>query len=409
MRPIPMELDKIESMIGAKEVLELSKELIRIPSVYTKEKEISDFVHSKLDQWGLSPKQVEVEGHGPDVVAEIGDSKLPAIVFNGHMDTVDVMQGWKHDPFGAVIEDDMLYGLGSLDMKCGLASLMIAFRTLADSGMVDGFRVGFQAVTGEEDTGKGTWTMVQRGWFKGAEAAIVGEGFGGLSSITVGRRGGAYYDIEVIGRAAHGAMPHLGVNAISDAAKVISALDSMELKTVPMVRADDGKPLSETQAVLEVVGGGPSLSVPEKCRLKVGRFTVPGGKTDHTEEIKDAISRLGLRSRVEVKMRRGPLDPYEPYATPEDSDLVRAASGSIEHFTGMKPRLVCGLSEADDNLIAQLTRVPVICMGPGEIGDKSKYHQPEEAISVEQLATVPKVYCLTALSIGTRLSAQGFP
>ncbi len=48
-------------------------------------------------------------------------------------------------------------------------------------------------------------------------------------------------------------------------------------------------------------------------------------------------------------------------------------------------------------------------MGPGEIGDKSKYHQPEEAISVEQLTTVPKVYCLTALSIGARLSTQGFP
>jgi len=43
--------------------------------------------------------------------------------------------------------------------------------------------------------------------------------------------------------------------------------------------------------------------------------------------------------------------------------------------------------------------VPVICMGPGERGKMSRYHQPEEAISVEQLGTVTKVYCTTVLDL----------
>ena len=75
-------------MIDEKEVLQLSRELIRIPSVTAHEERISKFIFQKLDKWRLSPRLVPVKGFGPSVLAEIGDKKAPAVVLNGHIDTV---------------------------------------------------------------------------------------------------------------------------------------------------------------------------------------------------------------------------------------------------------------------------------------------------------------------------------
>jgi len=389
-----------DGLVGPEEVLKLSRELIRIPSMYTKEHAIAKFIHGRLDKWGFSPRYVQVDGYGPDVVAEIGEKSEPSVIFNGHMDTVDVAEGWKHDPFQARVEHGLLYGLGSLDMKCGLAAMMLAFRALAESRCVRGYRVCFQAASGEELTGAGTMTLIKHGEFRCGKAVIVGEGFGGFSAVTNGRRGGSYYDIEVTGKSAHGAQPHLGVNAVIDASRIIVALDEMDLQGKGELLGDDFRPLKDTQLIQKISGGGSSLTVPERCTFTVVRSTMPGSKIDATRDIKRAIDRLGLRSRVTVKLRTGLTDPYYPHLTPAGSELVRTARKVVQHATGKSPRLVCGVSEADDNLIARYTKVPVISIGPGESGDLARYHQSEEAITISQLRHAPGIYARMASILG---------
>jgi acetylornithine deacetylase/succinyl-diaminopimelate desuccinylase family protein len=389
-----------DGLIGPDEVLRLSRELIRIPSVHTKEHAIAKFIHGRLDRWGFSPRYVQVDGYGPDVVAELGAKNDPSVIFNGHMDTVDVAEGWKHNPFEGKVENGLLYGLGSLDMKCGLAAIMLAFRTLAESRRSIDYRVCFQAATGEELTGAGTMALIKHGEFRRAKAVIVGEGFGGFNAVTNGRRGGSYYDVEVTGKSAHGAQPHLGVNAVIDASKIIVALDDMDVPNNGGLLGDDFRPLKDTQLVQKISGGGSSLTVPERCTFTVVRSTMPGSKIDATRDIKRAIDRLGLRSRVTVKLRTGLMDPYYPYITPVRSELVRIARKVVTQATGKSPKLVCGVSEADDNLIARYTKVPVISVGPGESGDLARYHQSEEAITISQLQHAPSIYARMASIIG---------
>lgn len=393
--------------IDEDEVLELSRELIRIPSVYTKELDVARHVAARLRDWGFSPRTIPVDGHGPDVVAEFGRKDAPAIVFNGHMDTVDVMQGWKHDPFDAKVERGMLYGLGSLDMKCGLAAMMVAFKALARSGAVKNHSVKFQAAVGEEDTGAGAIALIEKGEFRRAKAVIVGEGFGGLDAITVGRRGGTYYDIDVVGKSAHGATPEQGVNAVVDAARLACALDDMEMRSVKGMLDDSFAPLKEAQTVLKMDGGGVSLSVPDRCYLKIVRCTVPGGKVDVKDDLEAVVRRLALRSKVDIRLRVGPADPLPPHLTDPSSGLVRAAKAAVEACTGRTPTLVCGVSEADDNIIAQRTGVPVICVGPGESGARARYHQPEEAVRVSQLGPAARIYVDTVLRLDGAAHQEG--
>jgi len=389
-----------DGLVGPEEVLKLSRELIRIPSMYTKEHAIAKFIHGRLDRWGFSPRYVQVDGYGPDVVADIGEKSEPSVIFNGHMDTVDVVEGWKHDPFQARVEHGLLYGLGSLDMKCGLAAMMLAFRALAESRCPRGYRVCFQAASGEELTGAGTMALIKHGEFRRGKAVIVGEGFGGFNAVTNGRRGGSYYDIEVTGKSAHGAQPHLGVNAVIDASRIIVALDEMDLHSKGELLGDDFRPLKDTQLIQKISGGGSSLTVPERCAFTVVRSTMPGSKIDATRDIERAIARLGLRSRVMVKLRTGLTDPYYPHLTPAGSEIVTTARKVVKHATGRNPRLVCGVSEADDNLIARYTKVPVISVGPGESGDLARYHQSEEAITISQLQHAPGIYARMASILG---------
>ncbi len=394
-------------MVDDREVLDLSRNLIRIPSQSTKEHAVSKFVHSRLDRWGLHPRFVKVEGNGPDVIAEIGDEDAPAIALNGHLDTVGVASGWTHDPHGAKVEKGMLYGLGSLDMKCGLAGLMVAFRALAEDGPPNGSRVVFQAVTGEEVNSAGTRALLSKGLMKRTRAAIVGEGFGGLDMVTIGRRGGFYWDIIVKGKAAHGASPHLGINAVSDAARMVCSFDRMRMRKDPRREADDGTPLMESQTVLKIEGGMETLSVPERCYVKLIRCPIPGSKgPDAVErELKAVIKKLKLRSKVDLSLQRDPGDLFLPHLTAPDSPLVTDSIKSIEKVTGNRPRTVIGRSEADDNLVAQELSIPIVCFGPGEYGELARYHQAEEAVHVDQLGDSARAYLLTARSICQRLAS----
>ena len=263
--------------IEDKDVIALARELIAIPSQSKSEHQIADYIFKKLEKWGLTPKRVPVKGYGPDVVAEVGDPRTPPVIFSGHMDTVEVMDGWKHDPYGGKIENGMLYGLGSLDMKSGLAAMMVALRAVSESGIPRASRVVFHAVTGEEDNSAGVRALLAKGAFRRAKAVIVGEGFGGLAAITHGRRGGYYWEINVKGKASHGASPHLGINAVSEGAKIVRALDSMEMRSTPDLLADDSTPLREDQTVLKISGGMEmrSLSVPDRCYIKFIRCPIP--------------------------------------------------------------------------------------------------------------------------------------
>lgn len=390
-----------KSLIDDREVLELSRQMIRIPSRTRNEAALGRFIFGKLEAWGLEPREVEVKGNGPDIVAEIGDRRSPAVAFNGHMDTVEVMSGWRHDPYAATIERGMLYGLGALDMKCGLAALMIAFRAASETGLPSSSRLLFQAVTGEEENSSGIRALIAKGQLKNTKAVVVGEGFGGLSVLTHGRRGGFYWDINVTGKAAHGASPHLGINAVSDAARIVCALDKMKLRRARWMAADDNHPLAESQTVLKVSGGMSSLSVPEKCYVKLIRCPLPGspGPKEVQKDLERMVRSLDVRSKVQFTLQDGPGDLFHPHVTPERSELVTVAQSCVETLTGKRPQLVIGRSEADDNLVAHELGIPVVCLGPGESGELARYHQAEEAVHVDQLGQAARAYFMIAMEL----------
>jgi acetylornithine deacetylase len=107
----------------------------------------------------------------PQLVARLaGAAAGPAgaasrsLLLTGHIDAVSVepREQWTSDPFVATERDGLLFGRGANDMKGGLAAVVVALEALHAAGVTLAGEVVFAAVTDEESSGMGSWSVVER-------------------------------------------------------------------------------------------------------------------------------------------------------------------------------------------------------------------------------------------------------
>ena len=177
------------------------------------------FVKGWLDARDIAAEQMGVRGL-PVTVAEVGpaDGK-PVLLLHGHLDVVPGRQ----EQFIPRIEGDRLYGRGAYDMKGALACLLLA---LADLRSQDQVRVRLGIVPdeeSEEETDRGGDRLVEAGFV--GDFAITGEPTD--LNVGVAAKGVLAMRLLVSGRAAHGATPWLGENAILRAYEVFREVESL--------------------------------------------------------------------------------------------------------------------------------------------------------------------------------------
>ena len=139
------------------------------------------------------------------------------IILNGHL---DIIPGKKHQ-YVPQIKNNRLYGVGSMDMKASVACLMMAFKEVADK--ID-YPLGLQLVTDEEIGGfDGTKYQINKD--VRADFMIAGEPT--QFDIVHKAKGVLWVKVSAKGKAAHGAYPWKGENAIQ---KMNEFLDILKKK-----------------------------------------------------------------------------------------------------------------------------------------------------------------------------------
>ncbi len=226
--------------------VEILKELIRIPSFVDgehNEVEIADYIENFLRE-NTKYKFVtqQVEGNRRNIL--VFNKSNPKIALFGHMDTV-LPKAETDKPFEPRIEGDKLYGLGSVDMKGGLA-IMLKLATEIDS---DDFALVF-SVDEEYD-------------FKGAKKMMEISDFHPKTIINVeptdkkilnGCRGITEFSFDLFGKSAHAGTKHIGINAIESVIAIneylqqeLSKYDSPSLKTTTNLAFIHGGILEKTE------------------------------------------------------------------------------------------------------------------------------------------------------------------
>jgi acetylornithine deacetylase/succinyl-diaminopimelate desuccinylase-like protein len=357
-------------------VIEMTKSMVSIPSPSGKEREICDFVKGQLEGHADDIKVVRVEGCGPSMVAyHRGNRKDgPTIVLNGHLDTVDVAEGWSTDPLKPHIEGNKLFGLGAGDMKAGLAILLDIFERCSKE---KGLNLTFTASSDEEGNSFGAYTLIKEGLVKG-DLCLMTEPTN--ERIMLGCRGRYVVDITVLGKAAHGARPHLGVNAIEDAARVVTNLNRIKPRQHELLGRG-------SICVLKVTGGADSLSVPDKCVIRVDRHVVPGETQELVmDDFVKALRSLEIQSKLKFSWMKRPTPFLEPYIT-ERTELVKAFIFMQREVTGSKEdNIVYGESVGDFNLFGKI--MPTIVYGPSA----QDWHSPNEFVQMDSIVKVRDMY-----------------
>ncbi|HYB41151.1 MAG TPA: M20/M25/M40 family metallo-hydrolase, partial [Candidatus Methylomirabilis sp.] len=138
-------LDQLLRTIDADEVVELTRALVRIPSVYRPgdpggtEAEVASFVESWLRREGFAIEVQPVAPGRPNVIGWLGE-KTPgtrSLLLEGHTDVVTEgdPRDWSWPPFAAELVDGRIYGRGAADMKSGLAAAMVAAAAFPRAGV----------------------------------------------------------------------------------------------------------------------------------------------------------------------------------------------------------------------------------------------------------------------------------
>jgi acetylornithine deacetylase len=300
--------------------------------------------------------QVEVNDHGDGHVSFLAVRGSPRILFNVHLDTVPVGNGWTRPPLELTLEDGRAYGRGVCDIKGAAAALL----TLAESSDAD---LAMLFTTDEEgahgccvknylsELEKDAWDLVVVAEPTGCQAVLGHRGY--LSVIG-----------EFSGVAGHSSEPR----GLTD-----NALHKLGLWMADAVRQADGADACFN--IGEVQGGIKSNVIADRARVTWSARLAPG--RDNTS----FFHRL-TASATDVKW----LQPFQgpPLPAPGRDDET-AAVWAARLGWPVAPQ-VDFWTEAS---LFSLGDLPALVLGPGDI---AQAHTPDEWLELAQLDEILKLY-----------------
>ncbi len=207
-----------------KRCVDFTQRLIRTPSLPGEEGAIAELVATEMRQLGYADVAQDEVGN---VVGRVpGSSPTPAVMFNTHLDHVDVGDAtrWPHPPFAGEIHDGRIWGRGAVDIKGPLAAQVYGVGRLLESAKPPAGDVWVTAVVQEEVGGAGARHL---NTYLVPEIAVIGEPSG--NTLRRGHRGRCELVVHITGRSAHASVPHQANNPLEVLARFLVGLESLKM------------------------------------------------------------------------------------------------------------------------------------------------------------------------------------
>ncbi len=355
----------------------LLRELIALPSVNSSllpadhpragEHRVADFLAATAATAGLDIDLHKVFPGRNNLLARLSPTGTARqrILLAPHLDTVDVMDESQLVPRQ---KNGRLYGRGACDTKGSVAAMLSAVMELARAGKRPAKTEIIFAGLVDEEMGQGGSRALAASGLK-ADLAIVGEPT--RLEIVTAHKGNLWLKLETRGKAAHGARPDLGRNAVHEMARVV---DLLETRYARQLRRRRHALLGHATVNVGTIQGGVQTNiVPAACSITIDRRTLPGEiDAGIWREIWSLLRQNGLSATL-GNTKSAPCLPMETSARlPLVREFLRTAGQAkpvgVDYF-------------CDASVLAQ-GGIPSIVFGPGDI---AQAHTPDEWISLAEL------------------------
>jgi len=419
-----LKLDRLLREIKREELIQLTQDLVRIPSVRRpggNEKEVARFLSSLLEEMGLDVVVEEVEPDSLNVMGMLqGQKEGLCLMFECHTDVVtegDASE-WKYDPYEGRLVGNRIYGRGACDTKGNLAAVVMAVKAISQSGLPFNGRILLGILVDEEGMMSGVKHFIRQGWCNNVNAAIICEPVDNHLCIT--QKGALRAELITSGKMSHGAMPLAGFNPIPPMVSILEKLRQLEEEEIERLGKNSflGYP-SITPTVLQApMRGEPQLNVvPYQCRALLDIRTIPGQshkalkkqledlvqqeertvneslQSGPLKEIRESLEK-GLAKGIAFEAKINIFEDRPWTKTSQDEPIVQAVSKAYRSVTGEEPIYNGVPGATDGTFLSAWAGIPIITIGAGK---RMIPHQKDEWVSVEDLCLTAKIYAVSAL------------
>ena len=338
------------------DLLALTEEWCSVPSVSRDERALADIIEARLR---ASTPGLAIDRVGDNVVVRTDLGRDQRVVLGGHLDTVP--------PNGNQMprrDGDTLHGLGSTDMKGGLAVMAVLAEAIAANPDQTRFDTTFAFYVAEEiaDEFNGLRSLFEtRPELVRGDLAILLEPTDGW--VEAGCQGTLTMRGTYRGARAHTARPWMGSNAIHRLSRALATVEQTDPGTVDV----DGLPFPQSLQAVAIEGGVANNVVPDLATLTVNRRFAPSGSVAEAEAETRALFADADEIEVLNASSAAPPNLWNP--------LVAEFVGTFD--LGVRPKL--GWTD-----VARFTAhgIPALNFGPG---DPTIAHTAGEFVTRESL------------------------
>jgi succinyl-diaminopimelate desuccinylase len=397
-------LEDVLGRIDREELVRLTEDLVRIPSVYRPEREggneneVARFVAERLRNSGFEVRTEEVAPGRTNVWA-VWEGSRPGktLLFEAHTDVVTEGSGdnWERPPFRAERVGGRLYGRGACDTKGNLAAAVVAVGAIRDSGVPFPGSLVLCHPVDEEGMMVGIKAFIEGGHAEGVDAAVICEPE--ENQLCIKQKGALRVEVTVRGRMAHGAMPSSGVNPVPRASRFVVAVEALEREEIERHGEDPflGYPSLTPTIIMGPYCGEPQINViPASAYVAMDIRTLPAqSHEDLVGRLEDILARLksedpDFDATLEV------IEARPPTETPKDEPLVSAMAKASAYLTGEEP-LYNGVPGATDGtFLSAWSGIPIVTTGAGK---REVPHHADEWVDEDELLAACKLYAATAM------------
>jgi len=378
---------------------QFTQRLVQTSSLSTHEGEVAQLVVEHLKQLGFPDVRVDAMGN---VLALIGNGQGPVLLYDAHMDTVEAsaLEQWPHPPLEGVIDDGMLYGLGTVDMKSALTSMIYGARQLLPyQDRLNGTLVLAFVVQEEPCEGLAIRTVIEEDGLR-PDYVLLGEPTN--LQISRGQRGRVMFRISVEGKSSHGSQPELGQNAIYAAARLVFAVQLMA-DTLPK----DAFLGPGSIAVTSIESHGASLNaIPDLCKVYLDRRLTLGETVMSAQaQLEAMITRENIPATVQITTYNEPSytglvrvakEAHPAWVLDRGHPLVATLNQTVQIVRGSTPEIGHWPFSTDGVYTMGQANIPTVGFGPG---DPRLAHTSREAVRLGDVKTAAQVYAGLAAAL----------
>lgn len=367
--PVDSSIEQEDDDMELKEATVWAREqlvaLIEIPSVSGDEHAVAAHLETLADELGLPVLRQEVAGCGPNLLIGAADAQL---MLTAHMDTVRATWDWDGR---AVVDGDLVHGLGALDDKGSIVACLLALHLVRAAGVEPAtLPVSVGLTVDEEEDGTGSMALSS---LSAPPHVIALEGT--ELEICIAEAGILQCLVDVAGRSHHGSMPGEGDNAVHKAMDLAQAILGL-----PILSRSHPDTLDNIVFIQEFKGGSDLYVVPDSARLQVVvRLGAIGEAAEAARELEDlCVSRGAVFTLIEA---------VDPIIAGSDAAIVAALGDAVRRVTGGEPSHSTMPSWTDAHSFAE-NGSTTVGFGPGSLRHA---HRPDEHIDVRQIVTAAQI------------------